>query len=70
VPGLEADVDVVDVGGLPVSGDVEGADVGAATGDVEARVDEAYRAKDGAHGAASVITAEAAATTLRLDPAR
>ncbi|GAA3558450.1 DUF2255 family protein [Microlunatus spumicola] len=61
VPGLEADVDVVDVGG---------AGGGPATGDLPERVDAAYRAKYGRQGAASMVTPEAVATTLRLDPTR
>ena len=71
VPGLEAEVDVVDIGGGGVDGgDVTSADGGAAAGKVQARVDDAYRAKYGAQGAASMVTPEAAATTLRLDPVR
>jgi hypothetical protein len=58
VPGLSADVTVVDVGGGPDDGR-------ARTG-----VDDAYRAKYGEQGAASMVTTAAAATTLRLDPAR
>lgn len=61
VPGLSADVTVVDLGAGP---DEQG------RADVQARVDAAYRAKYGEHGAASMVTPEAAATTLRLDPAR
>jgi hypothetical protein len=55
VPGLDAEVTIVDVGG---GGD-----------DVRAEVDDAYRAKYGEHGAASMVTTDAGATTLRLDPA-
>ncbi|MBB3675958.1 DUF2255 family protein [Modestobacter versicolor] len=53
VPGLEAEVTVEDVGD---------SDAG-----LRADVDAAYRAGYGA-GAASMVTAEAAATTLRLVP--
>jgi hypothetical protein len=53
VPGLVADVVVVDVG--------DGAPAG---------VDDAYRAKYSGAGATSVVTAAAAASTLRLDPDR
>ena len=53
VPGLEADVVVHDVG------DAAG---------VTADVDDAYRAKYGPGGSGSMVTTEAAATTLRLDP--
>ena len=56
VPGLAEDVTVTDVG------DVDQ--------DVREAVDAAYRDKYGEHGAASMTTPEAAATTLRLDPAR
>ena len=58
VPDLEVDVDVEDVG--------EGA-IGLRAG-----VDAAYRAKYGRYGSSSVagmVTAQAAATTLRLIPA-
>ena len=54
VPGLEADVIITDVGG-------------GAPG-IRARVDDAYRAKYGASGHQSMVTDDAAATTLRLDP--
>ena len=54
VPGLEADVTVEDVGEGP-------ADLGE-------RVDTAYRAKYGSSGSESMVTASAAATTLRLNP--
>jgi hypothetical protein len=53
VPGLGADVSVVDVGGAL---------------ELRASVDGAYRAKYGPAGHQSMITDEAAATTLRLDP--
>jgi hypothetical protein len=53
VPGLEADVAVHDVG-----------DAAGVTADVDA----AYRAKYGPGGSGSMVTPEAAATTLRLDP--
>ena len=53
VPGLEADVTVEDIGD--------------ASADVTAGVDAAYRAKYGG-GAGSMVTAAAAATTLRLTP--
>ena len=53
VPGLEADVLVTDLGDGP-SG-------------LRARVDAAYQAKYGA-GHQSMVTDDAAATTLRLDP--
>lgn len=62
VPKLTADVTVVDVGA--------GSEADAARADVQARVDAAYRAKYGDRGAASMVTVEAATTTLRLDPAR
>ena len=52
VPGLEADVAVEDIG------------EGAATLQVD--VDAAYRSKYGDAGAASMVTATAATTTLRL----
>jgi len=51
VPGVEADVSIEDVGD--------------ASGDVTAEVDAAYRSKYGG-GAGSMVTAEAAATTLRV----
>lgn len=53
VPGLVADVVVVDVGDAAPAG-----------------VDDAYRAKYSGAGATSVVTAAAAASTLRLDPDR
>lgn len=59
VPGLEADVDVTDVG-TRVPG-------------LREQVDAAYRAAYGRHGTgavAAMVAEEAAATTLRLDPAR
>ena len=56
VPGLAADVTVEDVG----QGDV----------DLQAGVDAAYRTKYGHHGSESMVTAAAAATTLRLAPDR
>ena len=58
VPGLVLDVVVTDIG------DTDQA--------VRAAVDEAYRAKYGSRGdatAAGMVTSEAAATTLRLEPA-
>jgi len=54
VPGLEADVTIDDIGD--------------ASPDVTAEVAAAYRAKYGAGGAGSMVTAGAAATTLRLNP--
>ncbi len=56
VPGLEASVTVEDLG----QGDV----------DLQPGVDAAYRAKYGHHGSESMVTAAAAATTLRLAPDR
>ena len=56
VPGLEADVTVEDVGEGP-----------AATGE---SIDTAYRTKYGSAGSESMVTASAAATTLRLNPER
>ncbi len=56
VPGVEADVTVTE------------ADVTVTEADERASVDAAYRAKYGEAGSASMVTAEAAATTLRLDP--
>ena len=56
VPGLAADVTVEDLG----QGDV----------DLQAGVDAAYRTKYGRHGSESMVTAAAAATTLRLVPDR
>ncbi|MEY9929642.1 hypothetical protein ABH926_004282 [Catenulispora sp. GP43] len=53
VPGLEADVAIEDLGGT--------------SSQVTTDVDAAYRAKYGHGGAGSMVTAEAAATTLRLD---
>lgn len=54
VPGLEADVAVVDLGD--------------SSAELTVRVDAAYRATYGA-GASSMVTPEAATTTLRLDRA-
>src|SRR5579862_7007784 len=55
VPGLEADVAVEDVG--------------RGTAPLRAGVDAAYRAKYGSSSStASMVTPEAAATTLRLNP--
>jgi hypothetical protein len=54
VPGLEADVAIEDVGD--------------ASPDVTADVDDAYRTKYGRDGAGSMVSATATATTLRLDP--
>jgi hypothetical protein len=54
VPGLEADVSIEDIGD--------------ASRQVTADVDAAYRTKYGRGGAGSMVTATAAATTLRLDP--
>ena len=56
VPGLAADVTVEDVG--------------SAAADLRAGVDTAYLSKYGRHGAESMATDAAAATTLRLAPAR
>jgi hypothetical protein len=56
VPGLEADVTVEDVGEGP-------AEIGES-------VDTAYRTKYGSAGSESMVTASAAATTLRLNPER
>ncbi len=53
VPGLEADVTIEDIGD--------------ASARVDGDVDAAYRAKYGDAGAGSMVTAAAAATTLRLD---
>src|ERR1700761_6511842 len=53
VPGLEADVTVEGVGEGPA--------------DLAERVDTAYRAKYGSSGSESMVTASAAATTLRLN---
>jgi hypothetical protein len=53
VAGLESDVVVVDVG--------------LADRDLRASVDAAYRTKYGARGHQSMVTEDAAATTLRLD---
>lgn len=55
VPGLEAEVVVEDLG--------------AASSSVRAAVDGAYVAKYGSAGATSMVSAEAAATTLLLAPA-
>ena len=55
VPGLEADVTIEDIGDTSAR--------------ITADVDAAYRAKYGPGGAGSMVTATAAATTLRLDPA-
>jgi hypothetical protein len=55
VPGLEADVTVEDLGEGPAQ--------------VRTDVDAAYRTKYGNAGAESMVTAAAAGTTLRLDPA-
>jgi hypothetical protein len=54
VPGLEADVTIEDVG--------EGA------AGLRESIDSAYGAKYGSAGSASMVTASAAATTLRLTP--
>jgi hypothetical protein len=54
VPGLEADVTIEDI-----------SDTSA---EVTADVDAAYLAKYGRSGAGSMVTATAAATTLRLNP--
>lgn len=54
VPGLEADVTIEDLGD--------------ASAQVNADVDDAYRTKYGRGGADSMVTAAAVATTLRLDP--
>ena len=56
VPGLAADVTVEDLG--------------QGEADLHAGVDAAYRAKYGHHGSESMVTAAAAATTLRLAPDR
>ncbi|WP_041795377.1 DUF2255 family protein [Modestobacter italicus] len=56
VPGLTADVTVEDVG--------------SAAADLRAGLDDAYRRKYGSRGAGSMVTDEAAATTLRLAPER
>jgi hypothetical protein len=56
VPGLEADVTVEDVGEGP-------AEIGES-------VDTAYRTKYRSAGSESMVTASAAATTLRLNPER
>jgi hypothetical protein len=55
VPGLEADVRVVDVGAGPDP--------------LRAAVDAAFRAKYGDGGTGAMVTDDAAAATLRLDPA-
>ena len=54
VPGLEAPVAVADVGAGPAG--------------LRESVDAAYRRKYGDGGSTSMVGAEAAATTLRLDP--
>ena len=54
VPGLEADVTIEDIGDASTR--------------VTADVDAAYRAKYGPDGAVSMVTARAAAATLRFDP--
>jgi len=54
VPGLETDVIIADVGG--------------AASELRASVDTAYRMKYGPSSHQSMITNDAAATTLRLDP--
>jgi hypothetical protein len=54
VPGLEADITVEDTGD--------------ASNQVTIDVDAAYRTKYGRGGAGSMVTATAAATTLRLNP--
>lgn len=54
VPGLETDVVVEDVGD--------------GTADLRESVDVAYRGKYGGSGSASMVSATAAATTLRLSP--
>jgi hypothetical protein len=54
VPGLEADVTITDHG--------EG------SGELRRQIDGAYRSKYGNAGSASMVTASAATTTLRLDP--
>jgi hypothetical protein len=56
IPGLAAEVAVEDLG----HGEV----------DLQASVDAAYRTKYGHHGSESMVTAAAAATTLRLAPDR
>jgi hypothetical protein len=54
VPGMEAEVLVVDVGRPPAG--------------LRDSVDAAYRSKYGDSGSTSMVEAAAAATTLRLDP--
>jgi len=54
VPGLEAEVAIEDLG--------------AASAQATADVDAAYRTKYTGGGTDAMVTAEAAATTLRLDP--
>jgi hypothetical protein len=54
VPGLETNVIIADVGGSAL--------------ELRASVDTAYRAKYGPAGHQSMVTDDAAATTLRLDP--
>ena len=56
VPGVAADVTVEDLG--------------QGEADLHASVDAAYRTKYGHHGSESMVTAAAAATTLRLAPDR
>lgn len=56
VPGLEADVTVEDVSEGPA--------------EIAERVDTAYRTKYRSAGSESMVTASAAATTLRLNPER
>jgi len=56
VPGLEADVTIEDTG--------EGGD------QLRGQIDAAYRGKYGAPGAEQMVTAEAAAATLRVRPER
>jgi hypothetical protein len=54
VPGLEMDVIIVDLGG--------------SDSELSARVDAEYRMKYGPGGHQSMVTDDARATTLRLDP--
>ncbi len=54
VPGVEADVTVSDLGEGPAG--------------IRASVDAAYRSKYGPIGHESMVTEDATATTLRLDP--
>lgn len=70
VPGLESDVVVTDLG---AGADDVRAAVGAGVADgagAAVGVDDAYAAKYGEQGAASMVTPAATATTLRLDPVR